>query len=403
MQNKLLLVCLALLFLVLSACSSFQKTGNGSPQTSEPSTTRTPFLPAVTESNPLTDTPDPITDTPISITDIPDPVSDVTLFAPTEITTQAPMYTSTPSLTVNLEAVGDIMLARTIGQQVQSQGPQVVFAGVQSVLASADVLVGNLECALTSSSQPQPKTYTFAAPPETANALVLAGFDVLSLANNHAMDYGAGGLADTVKNLNQNGIASVGAGMNAADAHRPVIVERNGLRLAFLAYANVPVENSGFDAQVWKATDSQPGIAWAEPNQIKVDVAAAKKEADVIIVLLHSGYEITSIIPNISNDQRLAAHVAIDAGAALVIGSHPHFLQSIERYHGGLIAYSLGNFVFDDYQGIANASIILRVVLTPAGFQSYEWIPVLIKNGLPKLTNLDNTLAIGTLVAPINP
>ena len=396
MRNKLLLVCLSLLYIVLSACSSFQRTGNSSLQIPGPSLTRTPFLPAGTDTK-------PVTDTPVTITDTPVPVSGVTLFAPAELATQAPIATSTPSLTVNLEAVGDIMLARTIGQQVLSQGPQVVFAGVQPVLANADVLVGNLECALTSSDHPQPKTYTFAAPPETANALVLAGFDVLSLANNHAMDYGPSGLVDTLKNLDQNGIAGVGAGMNAVEAHRPVILERNGLRLAFLAYADVPVENSGFDAHVWKATDTQPGIAWADPGQIKADVFAAKKEADVIIVLLHSGYEITSIIPGISEEQRLAAHAAIDAGAALVIGSHPHFLQSIERYHGGLIAYSLGNFVFDDYQGIANASIILRVVLTPAGFQSYEWIPVLIKNGLPKLTDLDNTLAIGTMVAPINP
>ena len=396
MRNKLLLVCLSLLYIVLSACSSFQRTGNSSLQIPGPSLTRTPFLPAGTDTK-------PVTDTPVTITDTPVPVSGVTLFAPAELATQAPIATSTPSLTVNLEAVGDIMLARTIGQQVLSQGPQVVFAGVQPVLANADVLVGNLECALTSSDYPQPKTYTFAAPPETANALVLAGFDVLSLANNHAMDYGPSGLVDTLKNLDQNGIAGVGAGMNAVEAHRPVILERNGLRLAFLAYADVPVENSGFDAHVWKATDTQPGIAWADPDQIKADVFAAKKEADVIIVLLHSGYEITSIIPGISEEQRLAAHAAIDAGAALVIGSHPHFLQSIERYHGGLIAYSLGNFVFDDYQGIANASIILRVVLTPAGFQSYEWIPVLIKNGLPKLTDLDNTLAIGTMVAPINP
>ena len=365
--------------------------------------TRTPVLPTGTDTNLMAKTPDPATDTPVTITETPVPVSGGTLIAPTELATPTPIASSTPSLTVDLEAVGDIMLARTIGQQVLSLGPQVVFAGVQPVLANADVLVGNLECALTSSDHPQPKTYTFAAPPETANALVLAGFDVLSLANNHAMDYGTAGLVDTLKNLNENGIAGVGAGMNAAEAHRPVILERNGLRLAFLAYADVPVENSGFDAQVWKATDTQPGIAWADPDQIKADVVAAKKEADVIIVLLHSGYEITSIIPGISEEQRLAAHAAIDAGAALVIGSHPHFLQSIERYHGGLIAYSLGNFVFDDYQGIANASIILRVVLTPAGFQSYEWIPVLIKNGLPKLTDLDNTMAIGTMVAPITP
>jgi len=403
MRSKSILVCFPFLFLVLSACSSFQLTVSSRAQTAEQGLTRTPLLPTGTEYRPLTDTPDPGTETPIPVTESPLPLSNATLNAPVAIATLASTFTSTPSLTVNLEAVGDIMLARSIGQQVLSQGPQVVFAGVQPVLASADVLVGNLECALTSSNHPQPKAYTFAAPPETANALVLAGFDVLSLANNHAMDYGAVGLADTVKNLQLNGIASVGAGMNAAEAHRPVILERNGLRLAFLAYANVPVENSGFNARVWTAIDSQPGINWAEPNQIKVDVAAAKKETDVIIVLLHSGYEITSILPGISNDQRLAAHAAIDAGAALVIGSHPHFLQSIERYHGGLIAYSLGNFVFDNYQGVANASIILHVVLTPAGFQSYEWIPVIIQNGLPKLTDLDNTLAIGTMVAPINP
>jgi poly-gamma-glutamate capsule biosynthesis protein CapA/YwtB (metallophosphatase superfamily) len=377
MGTKHLPVCIVFILFLLSGCSAPTGRGISSPQTPGNSLTRTPFLLAgITLS------------------------SGSTL---TETATRAPVDTATQSLTVNLEAVGDIMLARTVGQQVQSQGPQVVFAGVQTVLDSADVLVGNLECALTSGGSPQPKTFTFAAPPETTKALALAGFDVLSLANNHAMDYGAAGLADTVNNLNQNGIASAGAGMNAAEAYRPVILERNGLRLAFLAYADVQVESSGFDAHAWIATDSQPGIAWADPDQIKADVTAARIEADLVIVLLHSGYEITSIIPNISDDQRLAAHAAIDAGAAVVIGSHPHFLQSIERYHGGLIAYSLGNFVFDDYRGIANETIILRVVLTRAGFQSYEWVPVLIENGLPELTDLNNALAIGTMVAPINP
>jgi poly-gamma-glutamate synthesis protein (capsule biosynthesis protein) len=173
--------------------------------------------------------------------------------------------------------------------------------------------------------------------------------------------------------------------------------------MAFLAYVKVPIENGGFDTHSWVATNSQPGIAWADLDQISLDVMAAKKEADVVIVLLHSGYEITAIIPNISRDQSLAAHAAIDAGATLVIGSHTHFLESIERYRDGLIAYSLGNFVFDDYQGIANETIILSVVLTPNGIKSYEWVPVLIKNGLPELTDLNSALLIGTMVAPINP
>jgi poly-gamma-glutamate synthesis protein (capsule biosynthesis protein) len=321
------------------------------------------------------------------------------MLAPTGTPTPPP----TPSLKVNLEAVGDIMLARTVGDQVQAKGPEIVFAGVQSVLDSADVLVGNLECALTAGGERQPKSYPFAAPPKTAQALALAGFDVLSLANNHAMDYGYAGLQDTQSYLGQYNIATVGAGANTAKAHTPVILERNGLRLAFLAYVDVPEENSGFDARTWIATASQPGIAWADLDQIRIDVTAAKFKADLVIVLLHAGSEITTVINNITNDQRLEAHTAIDSGAALVIGSHPHVLQQIERYHGGLIAYSLGNFVFDQYKGVANATIILRVVLTPAGVQSYDWVPVLIYNGLPRLAAEWEAPAIGTLVAPMNP
>ncbi|MFA5874651.1 MAG: CapA family protein [Anaerolineales bacterium] len=342
------------------------------------SATRTLFLPA-------NDTPTPAhaSDTPTS--------------AATETATIAPTGTPTPSLQVNLEAVGDIMLARTVGDQVQARGPEIVFAGVQTVLDSADVLVGNLECALTAGGERQPKNYTFAAPPETAQALALAGFDVLSLANNHAMDYGSQGLFDTLDNLGQYGIASVGAGANAAEAHAPVILERNGLRLAFLAYVDVPGENAGFDARTWIATASQPGIAWANLDQITTDVAAARLQTDVVVVLLHSGFELnTAVAPS----QRAEAYAAIDAGAALVIGSHSHILQTIEQYNGGLIAYSLGNFVFDDYLGIVNATIILRVVLTPAGVQSYDYVPVVIENGLPVITSIEHVRGIETLVAP---
>jgi poly-gamma-glutamate synthesis protein (capsule biosynthesis protein) len=214
------------------------------------------------------------------------------------------------------------------------------------------------------------------------------------------MDYGFQGLADAQKTLSQYGIATVGAGANFNQAHTSVILERNGLRLAFLAYVDVPVERDGFDAHTWIASDSRPGVAWASPDQIKADVSAAKLKADLVIVLLHAGTEITTVI---TNDQRLEAHTAIDAGAALVIGSHPHFLQQIERYHGGLIAYSLGNFVFDNYLGIANATVILRVVLARDGVQSYDYVPVLIDNGLPHVITQDLAPAIGTLVAPVNP
>ncbi|HEY5269195.1 MAG TPA: CapA family protein [Anaerolineales bacterium] len=400
MKINRLLVTIFLIAAFLTGCAAPAGNLAISPEAPDASATRTPFLPA-------SDTPAPASDTPTSTatqtaTLIP---TDTPTSTATETATLPPTGTPTPtpSLKVNLEAVGDIMLARTVGDQVQAQGPEIVFAGVQSVLDSADVLVGNLECALTAGGQPQPKSYPFAAPPETAQALALAGFDVLSLANNHAMDYGYAGLQDTQNYLGQYNIATVGAGANDAEAHAPVILERNGLRLAFLAYLDVPEENFGFDARTWIATASQPGIAWANLDQITTDVTAAKLKADLVIVLLHAGNEITTVINNINNDQRLEAHTAIDAGAALVIGSHPHILQAIEKYHGGLIAYSLGNFVFDGYRGISNATIILHVVLTRQGVQSYDYVPVLIENGLPVITSIDNARGIETLVAPMNP
>jgi poly-gamma-glutamate synthesis protein (capsule biosynthesis protein) len=130
---------------------------------------------------------------------------------------------------------------------------------------------------------------------------------------------------------------------------------------------------------------------------MKKDVMAAKLQADVVVVMLHSGLENSTVI---SSNQRSDAYAAIDAGAALVIGSHSHILQSIEKYHGGLIAFSLGNFVFDGYLGISNATIILQVILTRQGFDSYNYIPVLIQNGLPSITKIDNAQGIETLVAP---
>ena len=342
------------------------------------SPTRTPFLPA---SDTPTSTTAPPTFTP-TITDTP---------------TATPTVTATPSFQVKLMAVGDIMLARTVGSQLLARGPGIVFAGVQPMLNAADILVGNLECALTTSTDGQSKSYTFAAPPEAAKALAFAGFDLLSVANNHAMDFGSQGLSDTKKAVGKYGIPVVGAGANIQEAHTPVILERNGLKVAFLAYANIPDEITGFDAQSWVATASQPGIAWADPEQMKIDITAARQKSDVVVVMLHSGFENSTVI---STSQRSDAYAAIDAGAALVIGSHSHILQRIEKYHGGLIAFSLGNFVFDDYLGISNATIILTVILTRQGVQSYDYLPVLIVNGLPSITKINNARGIETLVAP---
>jgi poly-gamma-glutamate capsule biosynthesis protein CapA/YwtB (metallophosphatase superfamily) len=293
-------------------------------------------------------------------------------------------------------AVGDVMLGRSVGERLKTDGAALAFSGVQPALNSADVLVANLECVVSPLGEPQPKAYRFRAPPEAVEALAQAGMDVVNLANNHSMDYGSEALADMRKQLAEHEIATVGAGKNEAAAHAPVIVERNGLRVAFLAYVDVFVEGrTGFDAHTWAAGPSSPGVAWADPKRITTDVQAAKLQADVVVVLLHFGLESR---PEVTQAQRTEAEAAIDAGAALVLGSHPHLLQPAERYHGGLIAYSLGNFIFDGFTLPENYSAIFTASLTSAGVGEYTWIPVVIENGLPRLaTNEEATVILAEL------
>ena len=284
---------------------------------------------------------------------------------------------------VHLMAVGDLMLARTVGDKLRAKGAAVVFSAVEPALSSADLLVGNLECVISELGQAQPKAYRFRAPPEAADALALAGFNIIGVANNHAMDYGFSALADTAARLQEHNISTVGAGKNAAAAHAPVIIERKGLRIAFLAYVDVLVESrTSFDTRTWIAGPNSPGVAWAEPKRMAADIEAAKTQADVVVVLLHSGLEGRS---DVYPAQQAEAQAAIDAGAALVLGSHPHVLQRTEKYHGGLIVYSLGNFVFDGFTLPENYTAIFTASLSASGVDEYSWIPVVIEDGLPRM------------------
>jgi poly-gamma-glutamate synthesis protein (capsule biosynthesis protein) len=295
-------------------------------------------------------------------------------------------------------AVGDLMLARSIGDQILAQGPAAPFAGVADLFASADVLTGNLECAITVRGEPAAKAYTFAAPPAAVDALALAGFDVLTLANNHSLDFGPVALQDMQARLGAAGIQTVGAGLNRIAAHAPVILTRHGLRLAFLGYVDVPVESrTRFDTRDWIATESGAGAAWAVPADIAADVSAAQAESDVVIVWLHMGYEGRA---EVTEAQRAAAHAAVDAGAALVLGAHPHVLQPVERYGRGLIVYSLGNFVFDGFGLPENYSAVFSATLTRAGVSDFTWMPVIIEAGLPRRAAADEAQVIRGLLAP---
>ncbi len=277
---------------------------------------------------------------------------------------------------VRLAAVGDIMLDRSLGYGIRSGDLLYPFANVIELLQSADITVGNLESALGNSGEPVGKSYTFRAPAEAAISLELAGFDILSLANNHAMDFGPDSLLQAIDLLEERSIATIGAGANEQAARERVIVETNGFEIAFLAYVNVPVEVTGFDTQTWDAGPDTPGLSWAIPEKIAEDVTLAQSVADVVVVLLHSGYE---FVEQPSPAQVEASKTAIDAGASLVIGHHSHLLQGVEFYNDGLIVYGLGNFAFDMEGG--TDSTILNVWLDENGVRNLEYTPVIIGPG----------------------
>ena len=282
---------------------------------------------------------------------------------------------------VQITAVGDLMLDRSLGWYVQQGDLAYPFANIADLLRSADVTIGNLECALGSGGTPAAKSFTFRAPPEAAQALALAGFDIVNLANNHALDYGTETLLEGIGLLTDAGVQVVGAGANNSAAHQPVIMTMNGLTLAFLGYVSVPVEAvSGFDTASWSATADSPGLAWADPERIRADVTAVKTvvapQVDLVIVTLHSGYE---YVDSPSPPQIAAAHAAIDAGADVVLGHHAHVLQGIEFYGDGVIVYGLGNFAFE-IDGPPETAV-LNLWLDADGVRELELVPAVIQFG----------------------
>jgi len=242
--------------------------------------------------------------------------------------------------TVQLAFVGDLLPGEYIATYLTNEGVSYPYEKALFHLTSADITAGNLELPITSADNPaENKTFVFKGKPESLSGLVDAGFDVVSLANNHTMDHGVEGLLETIKHLDEYGIGHVGAGNNAEEAYAPVIREVNGIKVAYVATSRVlPVTE-------WKATRYAPGLAESyDPTQTLKSIEALEEEADITVVLVHWGIERAD---KPEDYQLNLAKQYIDAGADLVIGSHPHVLQGFQQYNGKWIAYSLGNFVFN--------------------------------------------------------
>lgn len=259
---------------------------------------------------------------------------------------------------------GDIMLSRSVGKIMEKRADwSYPFHRVGELLGGADLAFANLENPISRRGQNVGSIYSFRADPRAADGLVYAGFDVLSLANNHIGDYGAEALVDTLAILEENGIAYAGAGRDYGEAYRPVVRDVRGVRVAFLAYTNLLPRAA-------HAPNSKPAVAYLDMDAVKSGIAAARELADIIVVSFHWGEEYHT---RRSASQEEIAKAAVDAGASLVVGHHPHVAQEVERYKDGYIAYSLGNFVFDqNFSPDTSRGLLLKVTLRGKRIESVE-------------------------------
>jgi poly-gamma-glutamate capsule biosynthesis protein CapA/YwtB (metallophosphatase superfamily) len=284
-----------------------------------------------------------------------------------------PMLAAAP--VVSIAFVGDIMLDETPGKVIKSGRDP--FAPFATILKSADIRIGNLECVVATNGTAQPgKPYTFRAHPRSLPVLK-RHFDAVALANNHTGDFGPLAFAQMLDRLERAGIPYFGGGRDLAQAHVPLIIERHGLRVAFLAY-------NEFFPRSFEADTDKPGSAWSEDEQVVLDIRRARSQyrADLVIPVMHWGWEHEL---RASERQRQLARMMIDAGADAIVGGHPHVIQDVEQYQGKPIIYSLGNFVFDGFSDVTNnIGWLLRMELDRQGVRSWRTVSARIdREGIP--------------------
>ena len=297
---------------------------------------------------------------------------------------RAVQLSTTPTLV--LAAGGDVMFDRGVRSIVGRRGSGWPLGAVAHVFRGADLGFVNLETALSNRGERLPgKGIWFRSDPSFGGILCDAGIGVVSLANNHALDYGREAFADTVRTLDAAGVARCGGGLTITEACKPAIVQRNGITLAFLAYSELaPVFWSWTNPQTFIAGKNYPGIPGWNTRQILEDIKHAKQVADHVIVSFHWGDE---YVRKPAERQMELGRAAIDAGASVVLGHHPHVLQPVELYGSGVIFYSLGNFVFDQRKEAMQQSMIARIVFTSEFVEAAQVIPVRIEDCRPRPLN----------------
>ena len=236
---------------------------------------------------------------------------------------------------------GDIMLDRGVKNSVMKNfnGDYSALFQNLDIVKKADIAFANLEGPVSDKGIDKHNLYSFRMDPSVMPALAGAGFNVLSVANNHVGDWGRDAYVDTLARLKENEIQYTGGGMNKEEADQPTIVEKNGMKIGYLGFSDVGPD--------WmQATDTDAGLLLASDPNFDSIIQNASKQVDDLVVSFHWGVEYET---KHNDRQEYLAHKAIDDGAKIVIGSHPHVAEDTEVYKNSFIAYSLGNFIFDQY------------------------------------------------------
>jgi poly-gamma-glutamate synthesis protein (capsule biosynthesis protein) len=274
---------------------------------------------------------------------------------------------------ITIAFAGDTMLGRLVNEILLQKGPNYIWGNILTALQQADLRIINLETTFTKSIHAVPKVFNFKSDPENVIALNVARIDVVNLANNHTKDFDNEGLFETIITLQNTGILYVGAGKNLQEAHRPVIITKNGIKIGIIgATDNEPT---------WAATPTHPGVNYFNINNIfslLEQIKKLKKQVDIAIISLQWG-------PNMrerpTQEYINAAHAMIDAGADIIHGHSAHIFQGIEIYNDRLIMYDTGDFI-DDYHVdpvLRNDwSFLFFVTITKQGITSVQLIPTVI-------------------------
>lgn len=278
---------------------------------------------------------------------------------------------------VMVAAGGDVNFGDGVTPYLTSNGVDYPWANVSHLFSSANIGFVNLECCISTGGTPVPgKAYCFRGPPDAVGGMARAGIDVVSLANNHSKDYGTGALLDTFTYLEESGVRWCGAGKNAEEAYACTVLTVHGRKVGFLAFNSIVPSG-------WPATAEGPGCATTWDEELIADsIKNAKAECDYVVASFHWGIELDT---SPTGGQRNLAHLAVDSGANLVLGHHPHVVQGFELYKNGLIAYSLGNFIFSPPREISSKTVLLVATIGPEGLIQAKILPVVIRNCRPVL------------------